>query len=89
MTAEEVVLTSRRALLHTEGRGWMPGRLRVSDRVIRFTALDGSVVEVDAAEVASVRLRGRPRRALVLDTPHGPLRLRCFGMPAVAALLRH
>jgi hypothetical protein len=84
---EEVVLTSRRALLHAPGAGWRPGRLRVSDREVRFTARDGAVVAVPTAAVASVRLVRRPRRALRLETPEGPLLLRCFALPAVAALL--
>ncbi len=81
---EEVVYTSRRAFLR-QARTWTPGRLRVSDRGLRFTAHDGAIVEV--AEVLDVRLVRWPRRALVLSTPSGPLRLRCFAMPAVAALL--
>lgn len=85
---EEVVLTSRRAWLHAEARRWTPGRLRVSDRVVRFTAHDGTVVEFALTEVSAVRMARLPRRALVLATPVGPLRLRCFAMPAVAALLR-
>jgi hypothetical protein len=88
MTEEETVLTSRRALLRADRRRWTRGRLRVSDRAVRFTALDGSVVEVARAELSAVRVARRPRRALVLETPAGPLRLRCFAMSAVAALLQ-
>ncbi|WP_375388673.1 hypothetical protein [uncultured Amnibacterium sp.] len=88
MTDEETVLTSRRAFLRSAGRGWTPGRLRVSDRRVRFTASDGTVLEVARAGVSAVRLARLPRRALVLDTAAGPIRLRCFAMPAVAILLR-
>jgi hypothetical protein len=88
VTEEEVVLTSRRALLHAEGRRWTPGRLRVSDRVVRFTAQDGGVVEVAMTDLSAVRLAGRPRRTLVLETPDASLRLRCFALAAVAALLQ-
>lgn len=84
---QEVVLTSRRAWLLGRG-GWSPGRLRVSDRVVRFTSHDGAVVEFALTDVAAVRVARLPRRALVLATPAGRLRLRCFAMPAVAALLR-
>lgn len=84
---EEVVLTSRRARL-LGGRGWLPGRLRISDRTVRFTAHDGTTTEVPRSGVASVRVARRPRPALVLATPAGPLRLRCFAMPAVALLIR-
>ncbi|WP_158589998.1 hypothetical protein [Amnibacterium setariae] len=87
MPDPETVWTSRRALLLVAGR-WTPGRLRLSDRALRFTAHDGEVVEVAAAEARAVRLVGRPRRVLLLETPDGPLRLRCFAAPAVAALLR-
>jgi hypothetical protein len=85
---EEVVWTTRRALLHVPGRAWTPGRLRVSDRAVRFTGHDGAVVEVAREEVTAVRIVGRPRRALLLETPEGPLRVRCFALPAVAALLQ-
>lgn len=84
---EEVVLTSRRARL-LGGGGWSPGRLRISDRTVRFTAHDGTVVEVALTDVSAVRVARRPRPALVLATPAGPLRLRCFAMPAVALLIR-
>jgi hypothetical protein len=83
---EETVLTTRRALLLT-GRTWTPGRLRITDRVVRFTAHDGEVAEVAVTDISAVRVVRRPRRALVLETPRGPLRLRCFAVPAVAALL--
>ncbi|WP_375405395.1 hypothetical protein [uncultured Amnibacterium sp.] len=84
---EEVVLTSRRASV-LGGGAWSPGRLRISDRLVRFTSHDGAVVEVALTDVSAVRLARLPRRALVLTTPAGPLRLRCFAMSAVAALLR-
>ncbi len=84
---EETVLTSRRALLRGPGRVWAPGRLRVSDRAVRFTPLDGAVVEVPLVALLAVRVVRLPRRALVLDTATGPIRLRCFAMPAVAGLL--
>jgi hypothetical protein len=82
---EEVVYTSRRASLR-QARRWTPGRLRVSDRALRFTAHDGAVVELTG--LLDVRVVRWPRRALVLGTSAGPVRLRCFAMPAVAALLR-
>jgi hypothetical protein len=85
---DETVYTSRRAFLHVEGRTWTPGRLRLSDRAVRFTALDGTVVEVGTAELVAVRLVGVRRRALLLETPTETLRLRCFAMPAIAALLQ-
>ena len=83
---DEIVLTSRRALL-LAGRRWSPGRLRISDRVVRFTAYDGAVTEVSVSEVSAVRVVRRPRPALLLETPTGALRLRCFAAPAVATLL--
>ena len=88
MGGEETVLTTRRALLRSPGGGWTAGRLRLSDRAVRFTAADGTGGEVPLGAVTSVRVARRPRAALVLTTPDGPLRLRCFGVPAVAALLR-
>jgi hypothetical protein len=84
---EEVVLTSRRALLHAPGRGWRSGRLRVSDHEVRFTGHDGDVLAVPVTTIAAVRLVRRPRLVLRLETPDGPLLLRCFALPAVAALL--
>jgi len=86
MTDEEAVWTSRRALLLVAGR-WTPGRLRISDRALRFTSHDGAVVEVAAPDVRAVRLTGRARRVLVVEAPSGPLRLRCFAAPAIATLL--
>ena len=68
---EEVVWTSRRALLHAEDRSWAAGRLRLSDQTVRFTALDGDATEVPLADLAGVRLVRLPRRALVLETPAG------------------
>ncbi|MGT2426317.1 hypothetical protein [Amnibacterium kyonggiense] len=85
--SDETVWTSRRALLAAE-RGWTPGRLRVSDRALRFTAHDGVVVEVRTTDVATVRVTRLPRRVLVLETAAGRLRLRCFAVPAIAALVR-
>jgi hypothetical protein len=82
--SDETVWTSRRAFL-LEGGRWTPGRLRVSDRLVRFTAYDGTVVEV--VEVLGAQVVRRPRRVLVLHTATGPVRLRCFAMPAIAALL--
>ena len=86
--AEETVYTSRRSLLRADARRWTPGRLRVSDRAVRFTTVDGAITEVAIAAVAAVRLVRLPRRALVLETDAGPLHLRCFAMPAVALLVR-
>jgi hypothetical protein len=40
------------------------------------------------AELLGVRVARLPRRALVLETAAGPLRIRCFAVPAVAALLQ-
>ena len=85
--AEETVLTSRRALL-LAGRRWSPGRLRISDRVIRFTAHDGAITEIAVSEVSAIRVVRRPRPALQLETPGGAVRLRCFAATAVATLLR-
>jgi hypothetical protein len=84
---EEVVLTSRRAVLHAPGRGWHAGRLRVSDRELRFTDRDGRTLVVPAAGIGAVRLVRRPRRALRVETPDGPVLLRCFALAAVARLL--
>lgn len=88
MTEEETVLTSRRALLRTGARTWAPGRLRITDRLVRFTGQDGAVVEVARGRVSAVRVARLPRQALVLDTDDGTIRVRCFAMPAIAALLR-
>ncbi|GAA2752355.1 hypothetical protein [Amnibacterium kyonggiense] len=84
---DERVWTSRRALLAAPRGAWTPGRLRVSDRVLRFTAHDGTVTEVALEAVTAVRVTRLPHRVLVLETPSGPLRLRCFAVPAVAELL--
>lgn len=86
--SDEVVWTSRRALLRTSGRRWTPGRLRVSDRAVRFTAHDGTEVEVLRSVLGSARVTRLPRRCLLLETPDGVLRLRCFAVPAIAALLQ-
>ena len=87
MSDEETVLTTRRALLRTDA-GWVRGRLRVTDRRVRFTALDGALeVEVPLVALSEVRVSRGVRRALVLSTPDGVLRLRCFAVPAVAGLL--
>lgn len=84
----ETVYTSRRALLRSEARVWTAGRLRVSDRAVRFTAHDGAETEVLLAELLDVRVARLPRRALVLETPAGRLHLRCFAVPAIAVLLQ-
>jgi hypothetical protein len=90
MTDAEVVLTSRRARWRTSERGWEAGRLRISDRRLRLTALDGSTTEVPLTEVAAVRVTRWPRPALVVVTTDGvTLRIRCFAVPAVATLLLH
>lgn len=86
--SDETVWTSRRASLRSPARRWVAGRLRLSDRTVRFTAHDGATTEVPLSAVTAVRVARRPRRALVLETDSGPLRLRCFAMPAIAALLR-
>jgi hypothetical protein len=85
---DETVLTSRRAWLLVAARRWAPGRLRVSDRALRFTAHDGAMTEVALSALGAVRVARLPRPALVLQTDAGTLRLRCFAVPAVAALLR-
>jgi len=87
MTEEETVLTTRRALL-LEGRRWTPGRLRITDRVVRFTRQDGEVVEVAVTTVSAVRVARLPRSTLVLELPSGTLRLRCYAVAAVAGLLQ-
>lgn len=84
---DEVVYTSRRAFLRGPARSWTPGRLRVSDRLVRFTAADGAVTEVPVAALDAVRVARLPRRVLVLETREGRLLIRCFAMPAIAALL--
>ena len=84
----ETIWTSRRAFLRTDTRRWTPGRLRVSDEAVRFTAHDGATTEVSIAALVAVRATRLPRRALVLETAAGPIRLRCFAMPALAALLQ-
>lgn len=84
----ETVWTSRRAVLRAAPRRWTPGRLRVSDEAVRFTAHDGATTEVPLAALTSVRVGRLPRRALVLETATGTIRVRCFAMPAIAALLR-
>ena len=84
----ETVWTSRRAFLRTGARRWTPGHLRVSDEAVRFTAHDGATTEVPIAALVAVRVTRLPRRTLVLETATGPIRLRCFAMPAIAALLR-
>lgn len=85
--SDEIVLTSRRARLGVDGGRWTPGRLRVSDRAVRFTAHDGGTVEVAVADVSAVRVVRWPRPALLLTTAAGPIRLRCFSMRAVADLV--
>ncbi|GAA4735121.1 hypothetical protein GCM10025783_01070 [Amnibacterium soli] len=87
MSADEVVLTSRRARWRTDGRGWEAGRLHLTDRRLRLTAHDGTTVEVLVASVSSVRVVRLPRSTLVLATDDGRLRVRCFAVPAVAGLL--
>jgi len=86
--SDETIWTSRRAFLRSEARRWVPGRLRVSDLAVRFTAHDGATTEVALTALLAVRALRLPRRALVLDTAAGPLHLRCFAMPAIAALLQ-
>lgn len=86
--SDEVVYTSRRAWLRVSARSWSPGRLRVSDRMLRFTAHDGATTEVALSALGAVRVRRLPRASLVVETEEGPLRLRCFAVPAVAALLQ-
>ncbi len=83
---EEVVYTSRRAWLHAST--WTPGRLRISSRSLRFTAQDGATTEVALTALDDVRVLRLPRPALVLRTDSGTLRLRCFAVPAIAALLQ-
>jgi hypothetical protein len=85
---DEVVYTSRRAWLLEAPRTWTPGRLRVSDRALRFTAHGGATTELPLTALASVRIARLPRRALVLETAEGTLHLRCFAVPAIAALLQ-
>lgn len=80
----ETVLTSRRAALVTAGRP-VPGRLRLSDRSVRFTPADGSA-PVDVP-LPAVRRVVRRRGVLLIDAPGARLRLRCFGLPGVAGLL--
>ena len=87
MSAEEVVLTSRRARWRTAERGWEAGRLRLTDRRLRLTAHDGTTTEVLVTAVSSVRVVRLPRSTLVLVTDDGVLRVRCFAVPAVAGLL--
>lgn len=85
---DETIWTSRRASLRSATRRWTPGRLRVSDLTVRFTAVDGATTEVARDALDAVRVVRLPRPALVLETASGPIRLRCFAMPAVAALLQ-
>jgi hypothetical protein len=87
MSDEEVVLTSRRALWRIDGGRWAAGRLRLTDRRVQLLPHDGDRIEVLVAEVSSVRIERRPRPVLVLGTPDGALRIRCFAASAVAALL--
>lgn len=82
----ETVLTSRRALLLRPGAP-VAGRLRLSETAVRFEPLDGAPVEVVLSEVRRVAVRRGRRGALVVETRAATLRLRCFNVPAVAALL--
>jgi hypothetical protein len=88
MSAEEVVLTSRRARWRTAERGWEAGRLHLTDRRLRLTAHDGTTTEVLVTAVSSVRVVRWPRPTLVVEADGGVLRVRCFAVPAVATLLR-
>jgi hypothetical protein len=87
VSAEEVVLTSRRAVWRTAPGPWSAGRLRISDRCLRLTAGDGSSIEVDVRALDLVHVVRWPRPTVVLTTTDGPLQVRCFAAPAVAALL--
>jgi hypothetical protein len=87
MSGEEVVLTSRRALWRSGTGPWASGRLRISDRCLRLTAGDGSSIEVAVAALDVVHVVRWPRPTVVLATADGPLQVRCFAAPAVAALL--
>jgi hypothetical protein len=89
MSDEEVVLTSRRARWWSAERGWEAGRLRVTDRRVVLTAHDGTTIEVLVAGLSSVRVARWPRPTLVLEVDGATLRLRCFAVPAVAALMLH
>lgn len=81
----ETVLTSRRAVL-LDGRHAVAGRLRVSDRALRFESPEGARVELPIASICRVARRGR---VLVVDTAAGSVRIRCFGVRGVAGLLVH
>ena len=82
----ETVLTHRRALL-LGGAAPVPGRLRLSDRSVRFEPHDGEPVEVVLAEVRRIAIRPGRRGALVVETVATTVRVRCFGLRAVAGLL--
>ncbi|MFD1722685.1 hypothetical protein [Amnibacterium endophyticum] len=77
-----VVLTSRRAVL--VGAEARPGRLRLSERSLRFEPLEGDGLAIPLADVRRVALR---RRVLVVEHAGGEVRLRCFGVRGVAGLL--
>ena len=82
----ETVLTHRRALL-LGGATPVAGRLRLSDRTVRFEPADGEAVEVALADVRRIALRTGRRGALVVQTRTATMRIRCFGLRGVAGLL--
>ena len=82
----ETVLTHRRALL-LGGGAPVAGRVRLSDRSVRFEPREGEPVEVLLVDVRRIALARGRRGALVLETATTTVRIRCFGPRAVAGLL--
>ena len=80
------MLTSRRALLLVPG-GPVPGRLRISDRRLRFEQADAPALELALADVHRIALRRGRRGHLLVEGGHEALRIRCFGLRGVSGLL--
>lgn len=89
MPSTELVLTTRRARWRMPEEAWVAGRLRLTERRLVLTAPDVPDRELLLGEIAGARLLRRPRGAvLAIAATAGTVRLRCFEVSAVAALIR-